>query len=292
MLATVECLGVDAAIIFSDLLVLLEPLGLQVEFTTGEGPLVSPPLRNAADVDRLREFESVEPLEFVMDTVRQTRAGLPEALPLIGFAGAPFTLAAYAVEGGASRDYRWTKKLMLSDPGAWDALLGRIARAIIRYLNAQIAAGRQVVQLFDSWVGCLGDDDYRRFVLPYTRRIVEGLTPGVPVIHFATGNPALLPALREAGGDIIGIDWRIRLDEAWRQVGHDRAVQGNLDPVVLLTTPAEVRRAAREVLHQAQGRPGHIFNLGHGVLPQTPVENVLALVETVKEWKNEEFRTP
>ena len=156
-----------------------------------------------------------------------------------------------------------------------------VARAIARYLNAQIRAGAQVVQLFDSWAGCLAEADYRRYVLPYTRQVISALEPGVPVIHFATGNPALLPALRDAGGDVIGADWRIGLDEAWRQIGPDRAIQGNLDPVVLLTTPAEVRRRAREILQQAAGRPGHIFNLGHGVLPQTPVENVLALVEAV-----------
>jgi uroporphyrinogen decarboxylase len=284
MLTTVQRLGVDAAIIFSDLLLILEPMGLELEFTAGEGPLLRRPTGRASDVDRLRELDTVEPLEFVLETVRRTRAGLPDTLPLIGFAGAPFTLAAYVLEGGASRDYRSTKALMYGDAGAWDALLGRLARAIIRYLNAQIEAGAQVVQLFDSWVGCLGDDDYRRFAAPYTRRVIEALAPGVPVIHFATGNPALLPAMREAGGDVIGLDWRIRLDDAWRQVGYDRAIQGNLDPAVLLTTPGEVRRRAREILVQAQGRPGHIFNLGHGVLPQTPVENVLALVEAVHQW--------
>jgi uroporphyrinogen decarboxylase len=287
MLATVERLGVDAAIIFSDLLLILEPMGLELEFTSGEGPLLHRPLRAADDVDRLRELESVEPLEFVMETVRQTRAGLPAAIPLLGFSGAPFTLAAYAVEGGSSRDYRLTKTLMYSDPGAWDALLGRLVRAVVRYLIAQIRAGVQAVQLFDSWAGCLGEDDYRRYALPYTRQVIEQLPPGVPVIHFATGNPALLPALRAAGGDVIGVDWRVRLDEAWQRIGYDRAIQGNLDPAVLLSTPAEVRRRAREILDQAAGRPGHIFNLGHGVLPQTPVENVLALVETVHEGRQE-----
>ncbi len=283
MLATVERLGVDAAILFSDLLLILEPMGLKLEFTAGEGPRLRPPIRQAADVDRLRELESIEPLEFVREAVRRTRAGLPEHLPLLGFAGAPFTLAAYAVEGGASRDYHFTKALMYSDPGAWDALLGRLARAVVRYLNAQIQAGAQAVQLFDSWAGCLGEADYRRYVLPHTRRLIEGLQSGIPVIHFATGNPALLPALAEAGGDVIGVDWRTGLDDAWRRIGYGRAIQGNLDPAVLLTTAAEIRRRAREVLAEAAGRPGHIFNLGHGVLPQTPVDNVLALVEAVHE---------
>ena len=283
MLVAVERLGVDAAIIFSDLLPILEPMGLDLEFTKGEGPVIHNPIRQAQDVDRLRELESVEPLEFVMETVRQTRAGLADELPVIGFAGAPFTLASYAIEGGASRSYRLSKTLMYSDPGAWDALMGRLARAIALYLNGQIAAGAQAVQLFDSWVGCLGPDDYRRYVLPHSRAIIEAIMPGVPVIHFATGNPALLPLLREAGGDLIGIDWRVRLDDAWRTVGHDKAVQGNLDPVVLLTDRQQIRRRAQEVLDQAAGRPGHIFNLGHGILPQTPVENAIALVEAVHE---------
>ena len=283
MLTAVERLGVDAAILFADLLPILQPMGLDLEFTAGEGPVLRNPIRGAEDVDRLRELESVEPLDYVFEAVRKTRAGLAEDLPLIGFAGAPFTLASYAVEGGASRNYLHVKSLMYGDGGAWNGLMGRLARAVARYLNAQIDAGVQAVQLFDSWVGCLGPDDYRRYVLSHSRAVIEQLRPGVPVIHFGTGNPALLPLLREAGGDVIGVDWRVRLDDAWRAVGHDRAVQGNLDPAVLLSGPAEIRRRAQEVLDQAGGRPGHIFNLGHGVLPQTPVENVVALVEAVHE---------
>jgi uroporphyrinogen decarboxylase len=288
MLDAVERLGVDAAILFSDLLLILEPMGIALEFSAGEGPVLGNPIRTAADVDRLSELETIEPLDFVIETVRKTRAGLPDALPLIGFAGAPFTLAAYAIEGGSSRDYRRAKALMYTDTGAWDALMGRLARAVTLYLNAQIDAGVQLVQLFDSWAGCLGVDDYRRYVLPHTRSIIESLRPGVPAIHFATGNPALLPLLVEAFGKrkrdaIIGVDWRIRLDDAWRTVGHDTAIQGNLDPAVLLTNPLEIRRRAKEILRQAAGRPGHIFNLGHGVLPQTPVENVVALIDAVHE---------
>ncbi len=281
MLTAVQRLGVDAAILFADLLPILEPMGLDLEFPAGEGPVIHNPIRGPEDVDRLRELESVEPLDFVLQAVRKTRAGLADDLPLIGFAGAPFTLASYAIEGGASRSFLRTKSLMYADPGAWSAIMARLARAVTRYLNAQIDAGVQAVQLFDSWVGCLGPDDYRRYVLPHTRSAIEHLRPGVPVIHFATGNPALLPLLREAGGDVIGIDWRIRLDDAWHTVGYERAVQGNLDPAVLLSDPAEIRRRVREILDQAGGRPGHIFNLGHGVLPQTPVENVVALVEAV-----------
>jgi uroporphyrinogen decarboxylase len=288
MLTAVERLGVDAAIIFSDLLLILEPLGIELEFVDGEGPVVHNPIRQPHDVDRVAELEGVEALDFVMETVRRTRAGLAEDLPLIGFAGAPFTLAGYAIEGRSSRGYQTAKALMYRDARAWDALMSRLARAITLYLNAQIDAGVQVVQLFDSWAGCLGVDDYRRYVLPYSRLVIEGVTPGVPVIHFATGNPALLPWQREAAGrskarTVIGVDWRPRLDDAWEAIGREMAIQGNLDPAVLLSHPAEIRRRAKEILDQAAGRPGHIFNLGHGVLPQTPVENVIALVDAVHE---------
>ena len=287
-LRTVERLGVDAAILFSDLLLILEPMGIDLEFSAGEGPVLHNPVRTAADVDRLLELETVEPLGFVMETVRKTRACLPETLPLIGFAGAPFTLAAYAIEGGSSRDYRLVKAMMYTDTGAWDALMGRLARSVTLYLNAQIDAGASLVQLFDSWAGCLGPDDYRRYVLPHTRSVIESLRPGVPAIHFATGNPALLPLLGEAFGKkprdaVVGVDWRIRLDDAWRAIGPDKAIQGNLDPAALLAEPVEIRRRVREILHQVAGHPGHIFNLGHGVLPQTPVEHVKALVEAVHE---------
>jgi uroporphyrinogen decarboxylase len=274
---------VDAAIIFSDLLPILEPMGLDLEFAQGEGPVIHNPVREASDVDRVLELESVESLDFVIETVRQTRNDLPADIPLIGFSGAPFTLASYVIEGGSSRNYLHTKTLMYRGGGAWQALMERFARAITRYLNAQIAAGAQCVQLFDSWVGCLGPEDYRRFVLPFVRRIVTELTPGVPVIHFGTGNPALLPLQAECGSRVVGVDWRIRLDEAWQTVGYDRAVQGNLDPCVLLADRGEIRRRAQEVLNQAAGRPGHIFNLGHGVLQQTPVDNAIALVDAVHE---------
>ncbi len=283
MVTAVNRLGVDAAIIFSDLLPILEPMGLDLEYAHGEGPVIHNPIRESADADRLVELEHVDALHFVTQTVRLTRAELPEDIPLIGFAGAPFTLASYAIEGGASRNYLHTKTLMYRDEGAWQAIIGRLARAVTVYLNAQIASGAQCVQLFDSWVGCLGPDDYRRYVLPFVRQIVEAITPGVPVIHFATGNPALLPLMAEAGSTVVGIDWRIRLADAWKVVGYDRAVQGNLDPTVLLADQHEIRLQAKEILDQVGGRPGHIFNLGHGVLPQTPVDNVVALVDAVHE---------
>jgi len=283
MVTAVKRLGVDAAIIFSDLLPILEPMGFDLEFAQGEGPVIHNPIREPADVDRVLELEDIGSLDFVVETVRQTRLDLPDDVPLIGFAGAPFTLASYTIEGGASRNYLHTKTLMYRDGGAWRALMERFVRAVTRYLNAQIAAGAQCVQLFDSWVGCLGPDDYRRYVLPYTAEIVAGIVPGVPVINFGTGNPALLPLFAEANSQVIGIDWRIRLDEAWKIVGHDRSVQGNLDPLVLLADRSVIRERVQEVLDQAEGRPGHIFNLGHGVLQQTPVDNAIALVDAVHE---------
>ncbi len=283
MCTAVNRLGVDAAIIFSDLLPILEPMGLDLEFAQGEGPVIHNPVRGPSDVDRVLELESVESLDFVMETVRQTRADLPAHLPLIGFAGAPFTLASYVIEGGSSRNYLHTKTLMYRDPGAWQALMERFARAITKYLNAQITAGAQCVQLFDSWVGCLSVADYRSHVQPFVRQIISRLTPGVPVIHFGTGNPALLPLQADCGSSVVGVDWRLGLDDAWEMVGHDIAVQGNLDPCVLFADRDEIRRRVKQVLTQAAGRPGHIFNLGHGVLQQTPVENAVALVEMVHE---------
>ncbi len=282
MLATVDRLGVDAAIIFSDLLPLLEPMGLDLEFAEGAGPVIHNPIRGIADLGRFHELEDVSPLDFVYETVRATRAGLDAALPVIGFAGAPFTLLGYAIEGGTSRNWLATKRLMLTEPDTWHALMGRLARTISRYLLAQFDAGADAVQVFDSWVGCLSPEHYREFVLPHSRVVLEAVAARGPVIHFAAGNPALLPLAAEAGGTVMGIDWRIGLDDAWRRVGHDRAVQGNLDPAVLHTTPDVVRQRTLDVLARAAGRPGHIMNLGHGILPQTPVENVLELIATVK----------
>jgi len=281
MLTAVDRLGVDAAILFSDLLLILEPMGLRLEYTPGDGPVLHNPIAEPADLDRFSELQSPDPLDYVFEAVRQTRAGLDERLPLIGFAGAPFTLAAYAIEGGSSRNYGRVKRLMRLDEGAWNELMSRLARSIARYLIAQLDAGAQLVQLFDSWVGCLGVEDYRRYVMPHTRAVIDAVAPHGPVIHFATGNPALLPAMAEAGGEVIGVDWRVPIDEAWSIVGHDRAVQGNLDPTVLLTDPPTIRREVRALLDRTAGRPGHIVNLGHGVLPQTPVENAIALVEAV-----------
>jgi uroporphyrinogen decarboxylase len=285
MCTAVEQLGVDAAIVFSDLLPILEPMGMELEFAHGEGPLIHNPIRESADVERVVELESTDALHFVMEAVRQTRADLPADIPLIGFAGAPFTLASYAIEGGASRNYLHTKTLMYRDPGAWNVLMSRLARAVVVYLNAQIAAGAGAVQLFDSWVGCLGPDDYRQFVLPFVRQIIAGISPGIPVISFATGNPQLTPLLAEGGAAVVGVDWRVRLADAWQMIGHERAIQGNLDPTALLADVGELRRRTVDILDQAGGRPGHVFNLGHGVLPQTPVDNARALVDFVHEHR-------
>ena len=279
----VERLGVDAAIIFADILLILEPMGVELEFAEGEGPVIHNPVRKAQDVERLREVEDANALDFVYEAIRQTRQALKPDIPLIGFCGAPFTLASYLIEGGGSKNYIHTKRLMYDDAGAWHAMMSLIARALAKYLNAQIEAGAQAVQLFDSWVGCLSPDDYREFVLPHTREVIRGVRAGVPVIHFGTGTAALLELMREAGGDVLGLDWRVRLDDGWRRVGHDVAVMGNLDPVALFANQDVLRAQAKRILDQAGGRAGHIFNLGHGILPQTPVENVIALVDMVHE---------
>jgi uroporphyrinogen decarboxylase len=282
-----ERLKVDAAIIFADILLIIEPMGLQLEFTKGEGPVIHNPVREAVDVDRLREVDDVGALSFVFAAIRETRSALRRDLPLIGFAGAPFTLASYIVEGGASKNYVYTKSLMYNDSGAWHAMMSLISRGLVKYLNAQIDAGVQAVQLFDSWVGALSPDDYREYVLPHTRNVISGVHSGTPVIHFGTGTSALLELMREAGGDVIGLDWRVRLNEGWERIGHDVGVMGNLDPVTLFANQKHLRSQAKLILEQAGGRPGHIFNLGHGILPETPVESVIALVEAVHEMSSE-----
>lgn len=282
-----ERLGVDAAIIFADILLPLEPMGLLLEFTKGDGPVIHNPVRSARDVDRLIEIEEVDALEFVLEAIRQTRRALRNDLPLIGFAGAPFTLASYIVEGGSSKNYVHTKSLMYNDSGAWHSMMSLISRALVKYLNAQVNAGAQALQLFDSWVGCLSPEDYRQYVLPHTRSVIAGISSGVPVIHFGTGTGELLQLISEAGGSVIGVDWRVPLAEGWQRVGHDKAVMGNLDPVALFANQEHLRSQARGILEQAGGRPGHIFNLGHGILPETPVHNVIALVEMVHEMSAE-----
>jgi uroporphyrinogen decarboxylase len=281
-LMAVDRLGADAAIIFADILLVLEPLGVGLEFAKGEGPVIHNPVRTAQAVDRLRA-PTGEELGYVFEAIRVTRRALRPDVPLIGFAGAPFTVASYAVEGGGSRHYEHTKGLMYRDKGAWDALMARLTRALTGYLNAQIAAGADAVQLFDSWAGCLSPDDYAAFVLPHVKRLIDGLTRPTPVIHFATGNPCLLELMKQAGGDVIGLDWRVDLADAWARLGEDVAVMGNLDPISLFGSPNEIRRQAQRILDKAAGRPGHIFNLGHGILPGTSPDHVAALIDAVHE---------
>lgn len=282
-LSAQRVLGVDAAILFADLLPILEPMGLNLEYARGEGPVIHNPVRTAADVDRVVEVADMGSLSFVFETVKRVRRDLPADIPLIGFAGAPFTLASYVIEGGGSKNYLATKRLMYGDSGAWRTLMQRLTSSLVRYLHEQIDAGCQAVQIFDSWAGCLSPGDYRDYVMPYTKALIDGLPRDVPVINFLTGNPALLPLCREAGGDVIGLDWRVDLKEGWQTVGHDRAVQGNLDPVSLLADLATLRRRTKAVLDGAEGRPGHIFNLGHGVMPEADPDHVRALVQMVHE---------
>ena len=277
----VERLGVDAAIIFADILLIVEPLGIGLEFAKGDGPVLHNPVRTPDDIDRLPDVDAAAAVSFVYDAVRQARAALK--VPLIGFSGAPFTLASYVIEGGGSRNYLHTKTLMYQAPEAWHTLLRRLTTAVIGYLNGQIAAGAHAVQLFDSWVGCLAPDDYRRFVLPHMRTLIAGVTPGVPVIHFGTGTSGLLELMREAGGDVIGLDWRIDIGTGWQRVGYDVAIQGNLDPVALFAPLDELRDRTSRILDRVRGHRGHIFNLGHGILPSTPVDHVIALVDMVHE---------
>jgi uroporphyrinogen decarboxylase len=283
-LQPVERLGVDAAIIFADILLPFEPLDLGLSFQEGEGPRIERPVRTPADVQRLRDLDPETDLGHVLEAVRAAVGALGGKVPLIGFAGAPFTLASYAIEGGGSRHFVTAKRLMYEDPETWHALLDRLAGIVGRYLAAQARAGAAALQLFDSWVGCLSPDDYRRYVLPHSRRAIQlAAAGGVPIIHFGTGTATLLEDMAEAGGEVIGVDWRMPLDAAWERFP-DRAIQGNLDPVALFAPRAELRNRVMDVLDRARERPGHIFNLGHGILPQTPVDNVRAVVETVHEW--------
>jgi len=279
----VERLGVDAAIIFADILLVLEPLNVGLQFSAGDGPVLQRPVRSPEDVARLGPYDVDDALAFVYDAVRRARQGLAGRVPLIGFSGAPFTLASYLIEGGGSRQYVRTKAFMYEHPAAWNALLGLLAGLINAYLRGQIAAGADAVQLFDSWVGCLSPDDYRRMVLPHSRAAMQGLSSLAPVVHFGTDTGGLLPLMREAGGDVIGVDWRVDLGNAWSAIGFDRAIQGNLDPVTLFASPEQIRRQAAAILARAARRPGHIFNLGHGILPETPVDHVRALVDAVHE---------
>lgn len=291
-LQPVDVIDVDAAILFSDLLIPFTPMGLDFDFVKGEGPSIANPIRTATDVDRVRTFEPREALGYVLETIRLLGGELADRVPLIGFGGAPFTLAAYAIEGGPSTNYARTKAFMYAQPRAWHRLCERFASTISDYLSAQVEAGAQALQVFDSWAGTLGRTDYREFVLPHSLQLFSALRKtGVPVVHFGVGTTAILPDITEAGGDVIGLDWRLPLDEAWFIVGHDHAVQGNLDPTVLLGPRERMFAAADDVLQRAAGRPGHIFNLGHGVLPDTSLEQVQALARHVHGHGHRSTRT-
>jgi len=279
-LQPVNALGVDAAILFSDLLLPLEPLGIPFDFRAGEGPVIEKTIASRADVDALRRFDPREELRMVLDAIRLLRKELD--VPLIGFAGAPFTLASYAIEGGHSTHYQATKAMMYGEASAWHELAALLADVVADYLRAQVTAGAQALQLFDSWVGALDETDYREFVFPHVQRIFDDLSDlDVPLVHFGTGTGHLLAAQRQAGGTVLGADWRLPLDEAWRRVGDGVAIQGNLDPTLLLGPTERLLSRVDDVLARAGGRAGHVFNLGHGILPATPVANVKAVVEHV-----------
>ncbi len=280
-LLPIEKLGVDAAIIFGDILLPLEGMGIHLEFAEGEGPLIRNPIGEREDIERLRVIEPEEDVPFLLRAIEIVRRELGGRAPLIGFAGAPFTLASYLIEGGHSTDYSRTKGLMLGENSLWHHLMGKLTEVTVRYLRAQVHRGAQALQLFDTWAGCLSPRDYEAHVLPYSGRVIQEVGDQVPLIHFSAGTSGFLHLIKDAGGDVIGIDWRTDLGGAWERLGYDVGIQGNLDPSVLLASCQVIEAHVRNILESAGNRPGHIFNLGHGVLPETPLENVIFMVETV-----------
>lgn len=278
-----EFLGVDAAIIFADLLLPLEVMGLPFHFSAGEGPVIEKPIRSKEDIANLRTDRATE-LGYVSEAVALVAKHFADRVPVIGFCGAPFTLASYMIEGGGSRNYIHAKKMMYNHPADWDSLMRKLIAVTTAYAAEQVLAGADAIQIFDSWVGCLSVEDYRRYVLPHVTAMVKQLQKtGVPIIYFGTDSSTLLPAMKETGADVIGLDWRIPLDKGWERIDHAAAVQGNLDPVLLFADWKELKSRAEDILHRAAGRPGHIFNLGHGILPETPVDNVKNLARFVQE---------
>jgi len=287
-----EILGVDAAIIFADLLLPLEVMGLPFHFTAGEGPVIEKPVRSGEDIARLQTDRAAE-LGYVSEAVSLLAKHFAGRIPVIGFCGAPFTLASYMIEGGGSRNYVHAKKMMYNSPADWDTLMGKLVTVTTAYAAEQVRAGADVIQIFDSWVGCLSVEDYRRYVLPHVTGMVKQLQKtGAPIIYFGTDSATLLPAMKETGAEVIGLDWRIPLDEGWERLDHQCAVQGNLDPVLLFADWKELKARAEEILRRAGGRAGHIFNLGHGILPETPVENVKNLARLVQEYAASGARLP
>ena len=282
-LQPVRALGVDAAILFADILLPIIPLGLGLEFSKGEGPVIGKPVRTLGDLAAMRPVDAETDLGYVMEAIRILRREL--SIPLIGFCGGPFTVASYIIEGGSSREFLKTKTMMYSAPEVWRALMDKLSKVLAEYLVAQIRAGVQAVQVFDSWVGALSPQDYENFVLPYSQRVLAAAkAENVPVIHFGTNTTTLLPLMKRAGSDVIGLDWRLPLDDGWSLLGQDVAVQGNLDPALLFAPLPEIKKRVHDILRRADGRPGHIFNLGHGILQHTPVENVKAVVDMVHEY--------
>jgi len=285
-LLPIEKFKFDAAIIFSDILIPLEPMGIELEFAKGEGPVFHNPIRELRQIEKLRIIQPEDDVPFLMDAIRTVRQELEGKVPLIGFSGAPFTLASYMIEGGHSKNYIFTKGMMYRNPMAWQNLMEKLSEVLIRYLNAQVRAGAQAVQLFDSWVGCLSPSDYENYILPYSKKVIDGVEKSVPLIHFATDSATLLERMKRAGGEVIGVDWRVNLKEAWKRLGYDVAIQGNLDPIILLSSINLIEKEVKRILDDVEGRPGHIFNLGHGILPNTPVDHVAALVDLVHEYSS------
>ena len=284
-LLPVEILQVDAAIIFADLLLPVEPMGLKLKFVSGEGPVIGNPVRTAGDVDSL-VTTNTDDLGYVGEAIQMVNRTLIGKVPIIGFVGAPFTLACYMIEGGSSRNFIRTKQLMYSDETLWRRLMGKIVDVCAPFASSQVAAGARAIQVFDSWVGALGPDDYVRYAAPYSRALIERIrSTGVPVIHFGTGSSGFFKELHAAGGDVLGVDWRINIDQAWMEISYRSAIQGNLDPVTLFAPLAELKVHVTDLLKRTGSRPGHIFNLGHGILPETPVENVKAVVDIVREFR-------
>ncbi len=290
-LQPVDILGVDAAILFADILLPVQPMGLNLEFVKGEGPVIANPVRAINDVEKLRVLDARSDLGHVLEAIKIVRNELNTGVPLIGFAGAPFTLASYMIEGGPSRDYLTTKSMMYSSPETWAEFMEKVCLSLIDYLRSQVEAGAQAIQLFDSWVGALNPQDYERYVLPFSKKVLSAIQEmDVPVIHFGTGNATLLQDMKRAGGTVIGLDWRIPLDIGWDLLGEDTRIQGNLDPVALLTPLPILKEKVEDVLSRAAGKPGHIFNLGHGIIRYTPVENVKAVVEMVHEMTGNQLQ--
>src|SRR6202049_574122 len=284
-LQPVEILDVDAAIIFADLLLPVEPMGLKLRFAAGEGPVIDNPVRTSSDIDSL-SISNTDDLGYVGETIQTVVRALAGRVPVIGFVGAPFTMASYMIEGGASRNFIRTKKLMYSDETLWRRLMGKIVDVLAPFAHMQVSSGARAIQVFDSWVGALGSDDYVRYAAPYSRALIERIrSTGVPVIHFGTGASGFFKELHAAGGDVMGVDWRINIDQAWMDISYRAAIQGNLDPAVLLAPLPELKMRVHELLKRTGSRPGHIFNLGHGILPETPVENVKACVEIVRDFR-------